>query len=67
MKILEELRNLWSLLPKTHCPMKILTKEMYKFGNDLSPPPLIDDMFQVWKDTLNVRYFQKFANNKKAL
>ena len=39
-------------------------KEIYKFENNLSPP-LIDDMFQVWKTNYNLRHFQKFTNTKK--
>ena len=44
--------------------INVLMKEIYKFENNLSPP-LIDDMFQVWKTNYNLRHFQKFANTKK--
>ena len=43
----------------------ILTKEIYKFENDLSPP-LIGDMFHDRKTNYNLRYFQKIANIKKT-
>ena len=39
---------------------------MYKFQNYLSAP-LIDDTFQVPKNTFNLRLFQKIANNRKNL
>ena len=45
--------------------INVLTKEIHKFENNLSPP-LIDDMFQVRKINYNLRHFQKFANTKKA-
>ena len=38
--------------------INVLMKEIYKFGNDLSPP-LTDDMFQVRKTSYNLRHFQK--------
>ena len=44
--------------------INVLMKEIYKFENNLSPP-LIDDMFQVWKTNYNLRHFQKFTNTKK--
>ena len=44
--------------------IKIPMKEMCKFENNLSPP-LINEIFQVRKDTFNLRYFQKIANNNK--
>ena len=43
--------------------INVLMKEIYKFGNDLSPR-LIDDMFQVHKN-YDLRHFQKIANTKK--
>ena len=39
-------------------------KKMCKFENNLSPP-LMDEIFQVRKDTSNLRYFQKLQIIKK--
>ena len=36
---------------------------MYKFENYLSSP-LVEDMFQNWKNTFNLKHFQIIANNK---
>ena len=44
--------------------INVLIKEVYKFENNLSPPP-IDDMFQVCKINYNLRHFQQFANPRK--
>ena len=39
-------------------------KKMFKFENDLSSH-LIDNIFQVWKNTLNLRHLKKIANDTK--
>ena len=44
--------------------INVLTKGIYKFENDLSPP-LLDDMFQFRKTSYNLKHFQKIANSKK--
>ena len=46
--------------------INFLMKEIFKFGNDVSPP-LIDHIIQVPKISYDLRHFQKIANTKKNL